>query len=228
MAKGDGYVRFSCRSCGKRLKVKDKGKGGEVIPCPRCGAAVSVPLLNVAAIARPPKEDELLEPELEEVFHIDPDRLMERFDPQKLTEDGLPGSEGAYPTVKRPAGDAALGAFDRLNDLDSVASRLHDIDNDTFGQLQRLYRDPELTPRERAAQVAEIGRDRRVEIARVLGRHMRALRSDMAPLLAHRTLVGPEKAELERLKRNLEALRLYARFVLGFKPGSAPGKHNEE
>ena len=34
--KDDGYIRFACPQCGKRLKIRDIYEGGAVIPCPGC------------------------------------------------------------------------------------------------------------------------------------------------------------------------------------------------
>ena len=48
MSEADGYIRFRCKNCFKRLKVKADIAGGDAIPCPFCGNTVVVPFGEAA------------------------------------------------------------------------------------------------------------------------------------------------------------------------------------
>ena len=91
--KDDGYIRFRCRMCGKRLKVKDTIEGGNVMPCPRCGAAVTVPMGNLEAIAEGTAMPETGQPGR---LNVDPELVRKRLagedEPTEegTSEDGLP------------------------------------------------------------------------------------------------------------------------------------------
>ncbi|MHC4592964.1 MAG: FmdB family zinc ribbon protein [Planctomycetota bacterium] len=94
--KGDGYVRFRCRACGQRLKVRDTMEGGDVIPCPKCGASVNVPLANLEAIAKQADMEETGQPGR---LNVDPELLMKRLrgEGEEASERGRRGHDGTAP-----------------------------------------------------------------------------------------------------------------------------------
>ena len=86
--KDDGYIRFRCPGCGKRLKVRNTTEGGTVIPCPSCHASVVTPMADLAAIAAGgAKSGE----EWQEKLNVDPGKVLERL--------GVGGAGGAGSTT---------------------------------------------------------------------------------------------------------------------------------
>ena len=77
MAKKDvGHVRFRCKQCGQKLKIRKDREGGDVIQCPRCGASVNVPLVNLEAIAKGTDMAETGDPGR---INVNPELLMRRL-----------------------------------------------------------------------------------------------------------------------------------------------------
>ena len=74
--KDDGYIRWRCKACGQRLKVKKTYEGGDVMPCPRCGEIVNVPMGNIEAIAKGTEMAETGDPGR---LNVDRELLMKRL-----------------------------------------------------------------------------------------------------------------------------------------------------
>lgn len=221
--KNDGYIRFQCKACGKRLKVRDKYEGGTVVPCPRCHASVVVPLANLDAIARrhrPDDEDEEWMGRLD----VRPDALRER-----LGTPDIPFSEAdlARPEWKRrmmaqeaPAGGPTLNlptrAFERIPQLDSLSARIKQIEDECVGDLQRMFRNPDITAEQRARRARELADGRRRDIQRAVEDILAAVRHDLSPLKV--SLSRLSRSELKRretLEAAEEGITLYAQNIYG-------------
>jgi DNA-directed RNA polymerase subunit RPC12/RpoP len=211
--KDDGYVRFRCRSCGQKLKVRRTYEGGNVVPCPRCGTQVNVPLANLEAIAEGADMPETGQPGR---INVDPDLLMKRLRGEDEQRSG-PGSVGGAPTL-REAPWSPDAAFGRIKELDQLGAALAKLDGELIGEFQRIYRNKELQPREREEQVRDAAEGRAADQSELLANRLAALRRQMRSLeTGHERLNRSELQHLERLKRAQEAIRLYGRHVLGLE-----------
>ncbi|MHC4789597.1 MAG: hypothetical protein ACYS8K_10415 [Planctomycetota bacterium] len=210
-AKDDGYIRWRCKSCGQRLKVRDTFEGGDVMPCPRCGVSVNVPLANIEAIAKGTDMPETGRPGR---LNVDPELLRKRLAGQEERPEG-PGSIGGPPTLRQEAWSPEA-AFGRVEELDQLAASLSQIESDVMGQVQRLYRDRELDDEAREQQVKEAGRMRREDIRELLQKRMAGIQSQARHLQRAYSRLNPSQQEhMDRLKRAFEALKFYGQHVLG-------------
>ena len=209
--KDDGYLRFSCRMCGKRLKVKSTVEGGNVLPCPRCGASVTVPMGNLEAIAEGTAMDETGDPGR---LNLDPELLMKRLRGEDEKRDG-PGSVGGGPTLRESSWDP-MAAFGRILELDQLGAALTKIDEDVMGQIQRLYRQKDQTLEDREQEIKVAGERRRDEIRQLVQNRIQNTRLQVRRLASmENRLERSELDNLQRLRRTVEAMELYARHVHG-------------
>jgi len=211
-AKDDGYIRFRCRSCGQRLKVKRDREGGEVVPCPSCGEPVNVPLANLDAIAQSADMPETGQPGR---ININPELLMKRLKGEDEERTG-PGSVGGPPTLRQGAWSPQT-AFGRIQELDQFVAALVKVDQDLMGQIQRIYRNTELTAADREQQFREAGESHKKDIAGLLANRLGAMQGHIQVLQAKGRLSSSEREHLDRLERSHEALRFYGQFVLGIE-----------
>jgi len=205
----DGYIRFRCRTCGKRLKVKDTIEGGGVMPCPRCGAAVTVPMGNLEAIAEGTAMPETGQPGR---LNVDPELIRKRLAGEDEQREG-PGSVGGAPTLHQQSW-SPLTAFGRITDLDQIAATIVKIDEDLMGQIQRLYRKEDQSAEDRELEIKVAGERRREEISQLLRNRLQHARQQMRRLEAMEHRLGRgEMDQLQRLRIAVEAMELYARYV---------------
>lgn len=211
--KDDGYVRFRCKGCGQRLKIRDSYEGGNVIQCPGCGATVNVPLANLEAIASGTEMAETGQPGR---LNVDPDLLLRRLG-GKGGESAEPGSVGGPPTL-RQAPWSPRAAFGRVQALDQLGASLAKIDQELMGQIQPLYRQQDLSAKDREQQVKQAALLRRKEIRNLVANRLRALSEQARSLQANtERLSRAELDHLERLKLAQEAIGFYSRYVLGLE-----------
>jgi DNA-directed RNA polymerase subunit RPC12/RpoP len=208
--KGDGYIRWRCKSCGQKLKVKETYEGGNVIKCPRCGALVNVPMGNIGAIAEASDMEETGDPGQ---LRLDAEKLLERLEGRAAKADG-PGSAGSTPSLRRGPWSAAA-AFARTEELDQLASAITKIDQETMGEVQQLYKQADMKPGQRAQEMEAIARGRKERLLKLLKARLSTVKDKLTPLEdAHERLTGQQLNELERLRRVQEAMRFYGRYVL--------------
>jgi phage FluMu protein Com len=211
--KSDGFIRWRCKSCNQKLKVKDTFEGGNVIQCPRCGANVNVPMANIEAIAAGADMPETGQPGR---IQIDREKLMHALKGDEATEPGAPGTSGSTPSVRN---DAYTGAgYSRIEQLGQLAASLIKIDEATMGEVQRLYRNADLGPKEREAQIRGAGDARRAEIKRLVQNRLAGMRMQLAHLEGSRERLGmSERSDLAKLQVAVEALDFYTRYILGIE-----------
>jgi len=210
--KDDGFIRFRCKACGQRLKVKKTWEGGEVMPCPRCGELVNVPLANLESIAKAADMAETGQPGR---LNVDPELLRKRLGVEGQGGSGA-GTAGVAPTLRRE-GWSPQAAFGRIQELDQLAAGLTQINNNLMGELQRIYRNSDLTPEQREEQVKRAARQQRADILKLVKARLLAAQQKVQALQGRRGLNPSEVDHMARLERALEAVRLYARHVLGLK-----------
>ncbi|MHC4789170.1 MAG: hypothetical protein ACYS8K_08230 [Planctomycetota bacterium] len=209
--KDDGYIRFRCRACGQKLKVRKTMEGGDVMPCPKCGTSVNVPMANLEAIAKATDMPETGQPGR---LNVDPDLLMRRLQGEGGKAEG-PGSLGGPPTLRQGAW-SSQAAFGRVQEVDQLGAALTEIEQDAMGQVQRVFRDADLDEGQREEQVKEAGRIRREDARQLLQRRLAGLRGQLQRLQSGGDrLTPPQEAHLARLRRAAEAIRLYGRYMLG-------------
>jgi DNA-directed RNA polymerase subunit RPC12/RpoP len=209
--KDDGYLRFRCGSCGQRLKIPKTQEGGQVVPCPKCGADVNVPLANIEAIARGTDLPETGSPGR---INVDPGLLMKRLRGEDQKAAG-PGSVGGPPSLRQGKWSSET-AFARIVELDQLGASLSKMDEELMGQIQRIYRDPEPDAERRVEGVRLAAERRREDIRRLLTDRLGSLRMQVRSMQAQRhRLMRSELGRLENMEKACEALEAYARFVLG-------------
>ena len=209
--KSDGFIRWRCKSCNQKLKVKDTFEGGNVIQCPRCGASVNVPMANIEAIAA---DADMPETGMPGRMQIDREKLMRALKGDEVKEPGTPGTSGSAPSLR----DWDATGFSRIEALSQLSASLIKTDEATMGEVQRLFRNRELGPRERAAQIRQAGDARRADIKRLVQNRLAGLRMQVAHLEGSRERLGPgERTDLERLTLAVEALELYTKHILGIE-----------
>jgi len=207
----DGFVRFRCGECGQKLKVKKTIEGGNVMPCPRCGATVNLPLMNLESIAKGTDMAETGQPGR---LNVDPDLLLKRLRGEGEKASG-PGSVGGPPTLRQEPG-GALGASARVQELDQVAASVSKIDQDALGQVQRMYRGRELSAAQRQARVQQVADRRQQDIKELVANRLAGMRMEIRSLdVQRRRLMRSDLDRLEHMKLACEALEFYARHILG-------------
>jgi hypothetical protein len=208
--KDDGYVRFRCKNCHQKLKIRKTFEGGNIIPCPRCGTEVTVPLANLDAIAAGADLPETGQPGR---LNVDPELLLKRLKGEEEGPSG-PGSVGGPPTLRK--GWSPGTAFGRVKELDQIAAAVVKINDDAMGQIQRAFREEGLSAEEREAHVREAASGRMRDLQELVERRLQAIRQQLGPYAARQdNLAPPEREHKERLERAQEVIRLYGRHVLG-------------
>ena len=208
--KDDGYVRFQCKQCGQRLKFKKDREGGDVVQCPRCAAAVNVPLANIEEIARSAQMPETGDPGR---LNLDPALLMRRLRGEDDKPSG-PGSMGGPPSLHE--GRWSPTSFGRLTQLDQVIAAVSKIDQEVIGQIQKLYRERGITPQDRERQFEVIADRRRDEIQKLLSNRLFGFDREIKSMSGMRDrLDRSEQERLDMLERSYEAIKLYGRCVYG-------------
>jgi len=209
--KDDGYVRFRCRACGQRLKVRKTSEGGTVIACPHCGASVNVPIVNLEAIAAATDMPETGQPGR---LNLNPELLRKRLRGEDEERSG-PGSVGGPPTL-REGKWSAESAFGRIQELDQLAAALSKVEEDAMGQVQRIYRNRDLSAAQRDEQVKDVAALRLRDLREMLANRLAGLRRQINSLDVQRErLERGQRDQLERLKLGAEAIQVYARHILG-------------
>jgi len=192
------YVRFRCKACGKKLKVRAKHEGGDIIPCPRCHSPVTVPIANPAAI-------------LEETASGRPAAAIPEPDAGTSPADPTAAAGG----TARWSPDATLG---RLRELDSLRAMVARVDERTVDKIQRMLRQPKLERDVILPEVRRIARQREEAIRAAVTSHRNDIEAKIREAEAHPgSLTQPAQKRLAMLKRSLAALNLYVRFVLGMR-----------
>jgi len=214
--KDDGYIRFSCRYCGKRMKVRKEQGGGDTIACPRCGEPVTVPVTNLEDIA---DADELLDKTKGgESKGLDPGQLLQQLKEeqdqmgQKSEKPGKEHEEGRGEVRKwRP--ERYLG---RIDELDHLRTRLNQFEDDAVEDLQRLLQDKEMSKKEKLKEVDNIARERRDKIRNHCRERLDDLKKKRKKLKDREGVLGAKAAQrLDQLNRTIKAMRLYLGRVLG-------------
>jgi predicted RNA-binding Zn-ribbon protein involved in translation (DUF1610 family) len=219
--KDDGYVRFHCHACGKRLKVKSSYEGGAVVPCPKCQASVVVPLANLEAIASEGKGEAETKAWLRRL-NIRPDDLRRRLntpdvpvsDEDRKTPRPLQGGPPSIRVNLR----AATGAFERIPQLDQLSARVKQIEDECIVGIQRLFRNKDLTADQRKRRIKELGENRRRDIQRAIKDILSAIEIDMRPLKVSASRLSREQLDKrDTMEAAQEAIKLYAYYVCGMQ-----------
>ncbi len=208
--KDDGYIRFRCKACGKRLKIKKHHEGGNIVPCRRCRAPINIPLANPEAI---------LEAGLDwqgevSAVNYDPKSLLPQMESEqeKRRSDSREGleSKGQW------SPEAGLSRLQELDDFRVAVGRLED---EAADMVQKLLRQRNLTRRAMVREMQRIGQER----ARRIQDHLQSRKKELEGKLARLEAKGGHLAErgrrrIRQLRSSLVALELYVRHVLGAGP----------
>jgi hypothetical protein len=210
-AKDDGYIRWYCKSCNHRLKVKSASAGGNIIRCPFCSELTTVPVGNLEEVVESAQMEETGRPGH---IQLDPEKLLSRLQGER--EKGVgPGSAGSAPSLRTVpwSEDAAFAPIQELNDILPGIGR---VEEETIGDLQRIYRNRKLNPSQRAEQVKEAAEMRARKLGELVTGRFKTVGREVSSMEArHRELSKAQLAELGRRRRVMESLQFYGRYVLG-------------
>ena len=202
----DGYVRFHCRMCGKRLKISKEREGGGAVKCPRCGELVTIPFANLEAIAQAEglKDDT----DRKNISRLDPERLLRQLgdEERKSAEAAAPAPSGRW------APELTYGS---IEELDLLRARLNKIEDDAVADIQRLLRMREKPRKEVLTELERIAQDRQDQMREFCNERLRDLEEKLRDLEAHKGVLGPAAVQrLDKLQRSVDALHLYLSHVL--------------
>ncbi len=214
--KDDGYIRFTCKYCGKRLKVRKEQGGGDTIPCPRCGEPVTVPVTNLEDIAG---ADEMLDKSKGgESKGLDPGQLLKQLkeeQDQMGEKSEKPGSEHDKDEhqVRKWRPERYLG---RVDELDHLRTRLNQIEDDAVEDLQRLLQNKDMSKKDKLREVENIAKERRQKIKNHCKERLDDVKKKRKKLKDREGVLGARAAQrLEQLDRTIQAMRLYLGRILG-------------
>lgn len=207
----DGYIRWRCKNCGQKLKVKESYEGGNRIRCPKCGQPTTVPLANLDAIAAGTDMEETGDPGQ---LQLDPDRLIKQLRGEDEESEG-PGSAGSKPSLRDKKWSPGK-AFGRIEEVDDLVTAVNKINQETAGEVQRLYRDSDLKPGKRAQEMENAGKYRRDRLREILEIRLETIQDKLRPLdEGHERLTQTQLNERDRLRQAYEAVRFFGRYILG-------------
>jgi len=214
--KDDGYIRFQCPNCGRRLKMRNTYEGGNVIPCPRCQSMVVTPMGNLDAIVGGQHKGQA---EWLNKLNVDPDTVLTRLQAEGVRNVNDAETVGPRPepgAPVRPSGPIGLTKLARIKELDQLDAAITKINDESMGRVQKIYREEGLTSSERAEQIKEMADWRKTDLRKAFRSVMTVLRRDLAGLESRSAkLSRAEGQERLRLRAALEAVQLYGRFVHG-------------
>jgi len=189
MAKDDqDYVRFRCKACGKKLKVKLVDEGGQIISCPRCRSPVNVPLAGLPAD-------------------------LSGGAPQHEGPGPKAGREG----VEAPVGVPWVPkvALRHLPDFDKFTAAVEKIDADKIEAVRRLVGEAVPSDEELDLEVRRIGKQQAEEMQGLVLRSAQAMKEKLRELEGPgRPLSTYESLRVRELKASLVLVQAYARHVL--------------
>lgn len=215
--KDDGYVRFHCRYCGKRLKVRKGQGGGDVISCPRCGEPVNVPVTNLDDIAGAEElldgggQGEQLDPaQLLRQLKEEEDQMGEK---QKQKQEEQTADTREEPRKWRP--QRTMG---RVDELDHLRNRLNQLEEDAVEDFQRLLQTTGMSREDKLKEIETIAAERRETIREHCRDRLEDLQEKRRKLKeSQRTLDARGKQRLRQLDRTIQAVKLYLGRILGMK-----------
>jgi DNA-directed RNA polymerase subunit RPC12/RpoP len=209
--KDDGYIRFLCSSCGKRLKIKEHKAGGIVISCPRCRSSVVTPMSGADINAEESTSDaeesltESLNTQTPQAqFHLPSSRG--RIDAEVKSQlPGLSKHQGRW---------VADNVLPRVSDLDYMNTEIEKIETSILNKLQNIYRDEnmnEVTRQEKTRQLAEQRGDK-------LGTLFKdTIKRARVRLMADESGLDDVGDIREQHERALEAVQVFAQLFYGLK-----------
>jgi len=204
--KDDGYVRFRCKACGQKLKIRKDREGGHVVPCPKCGEMVNVPLANIDALAQDPglRDDT----ERKNIGGLNKAKLL-----SYLADDEVGREEERQAAAAAWTGGQRL---ERIKALDELKGSLKRIHNDSIEKAQSLFRQQRLDDDTTVKEMQTIGAQQRQELMQNLIQTRDELKRKLE--LLESVSGGLEKSGKDRivgLNRSIRGLTLYAKHVLG-------------
>jgi len=211
--KDDGYIRFYCNSCGKRLKIRKTYEGGGFVRCPRCGEQVTVPLANIEKIAQAPGLSD--DTDRKNINRLDPDLLLRQL---REGDEGFEGkSKGAAPPAAGPSGKWRPElTYGMIEELDSIRAQLNKIEDEVVAEMQRLLRIREMPREDVLKEMRLIAEQRREEIGKLCRERLEDVKRKYRELEARKgVLKGAAVQRLDKLERTVDALEMYFHGVLG-------------
>ena len=209
--KNDGYIRWRCPNCGKKLKMPADHEGGFVAQCPKCLATINVPMANLQALQ---DGADLEGTGVEEWLKVNPDLVMKRLRGEDEDETAV-GRGGPVANWAEKAGTWSPTAFSRVAELDQVSASIALIDDEIMGQVQRLYRMRDLSRAQREERAKEIAQMRRRKLRKLFRDKLEPMKRRARVLQQHEDSLGPRDLhELAELRRKFEAVLFYGRVIL--------------
>jgi len=222
MAKDDGYVRFRCKMCGKRLKVReDKTGGGHVIPCPRCGELVTVPLVALDEDIQDAIEEAGRSKKVLEAFGTEEavDRTKHRIEGflrggKVVTRENPKKAERQrervewHPTPK-------LAPQTTFSQLDSFWRKIKSLNEETYVRACNILTDGSLNTEKKREKMAGM---RRYHLEKAHKIYVKCRRETLSEIDKGKADPAGDDKKSRELKGSLEALDLFAFYALSLEP----------
>jgi len=208
MSEADGYIRFRCKNCFKRLKVKADIAGGDAIPCPFCGNTVVVPFGEAA------------QADLEEGPGTAPEPPSRPLPTGHRFGGGKKSKGGGRPLRMRAAAEGPgwrplIAKRERIKDLDDLHKSLMRIMEESLAQSHAVLLDEKMKVEDRISKLQEIGKKRELSLKKKVIQYRENVRRRLKDMLADPQKMGPTgMKEISELKADAESVDLYTSFVL--------------
>ncbi|HOX40140.1 MAG TPA: hypothetical protein PL033_19320 [Candidatus Brocadiia bacterium] len=225
MADPDGYIRFRCKNCFKRLKIKAEVSGGDAIPCPFCGNTVVIPF---GEGAQAELGDELAPHPTggtsqnvmdvgggtEQIGAPEPPR-------RPLPSRGPIRKSGDDRTLKMRSTSSGLGwrpqlvKRDRIKDIDDLHKSMIHVMDENLAQAHSVLLDERIPMEEKLAKLQNIGKQRETNLRKKIIQYRDQLRDRLRRMMSDPRKMGPSgMREITELKSDIEAVDLFTSFVL--------------
>ena len=204
--KDDGYIRFRCKACGKKLKIRTSYEGGNIVSCPRCLASITLPLANLEALVQKGPE---ITPKAER--KLDPKMLLSSLR-QETEAPAADSTAGAAERKKAWAPQAGRGTVEELENFREAVQRL---DEEMSERLRKLLRQPNVSRQDVLLEARRIRRARAERIRRYAESRARELRPLLAELEAgQEKLSETARARRDQVRKALWTLEAYVQLLL--------------
>jgi hypothetical protein len=228
----DGHIRFRCKSCGKKLRVKlGASGGGQLTHCPKCGNLLLLPINqqngDVQEEAHAHEQDEVVLKSFgtEEAYEKTVEGLQE-FARRHVPEPQEQAAQAPEEKEARPRWAPKLGmkkvteSFEELRDF---RNRLDQIESDIYERVVSVFKDEGASAERREAMLRRIGQDRRTHYQLAYEKTRDMLLDELKYLMNEQEAGRPhDMRRVLQLKGAIQKLDSYGLHVLQIKTKGQP------
>lgn len=220
----DGYIRFRCNVCGKRMRVKvQQSSGGQLMHCPRCGSIMTLPIFKTEGSLQEEIQERRQDKGLAEGFGDEQAiestlRRIEEFARQQTpTEQPQPHDT----TGDRPKWRPTLGlrkVTESTEEIEDFRRRVQQIEQDIYERALSVFKDAEATQERMEAVVERIAQDRRKHLELTYAKTRDSLLDEIRTLMPAEGKPSPDDLRrILQLRNAMSRIDLYATRILGIR-----------